>query len=104
VDQQAFAEEWGRIVGASPVPLDPSKVGEVLVIAALAHPLRDQIIERTKAGEQVAIRLMEPDWEAVDRGDDVPIMVQLYLEQPFVSIATTSILSFAAEPDEGNDG
>jgi hypothetical protein len=68
-------------------------------LAVAAHPLKDQILERTGAGERFSIRLMEPDWEAVDRGDDVPIMVQLYLDEggEFVSVMTTSILTFAAD-------
>ncbi len=98
MDEQAFEEEWAKIEAASPVPLDPSKVGEVMIIATDVHPLQDQILERTGAGERFSIRLMEPDWEAVEAGEDVPIMVQLYLDEgpEFISVLTTSILSFAA--------
>jgi hypothetical protein len=100
MDEKAFEQEWAKIEAESPVPLDPSKVGEVMLIATAAHPLKDQILERTGAGERFSIRLMEPDREAVERGEDVPIYVQLYLDEgpEFISVVTTSVMSFAAEP------
>ncbi len=105
MDEQAFEEAWAKIEDVSPVPLDPSKVGEVMLIATAAHPMKDQIVERTKAGERFSIRLMEPDWEAVNRGEDAPIMVQLYLDEgpEFISVVTTSILSFAVDTEEEAD-
>jgi hypothetical protein len=101
MDEQAFEEAWAKIEAVAPVALDPSKVGEVMLIATAAHPLRDQIVERTNAGERFSIRLMEPDWEAVNRGEDVPIMVQLFLDEgEFLSVLTTSVLSFAVDTEE----
>src|SRR5436309_2326937 len=105
LQRDPFEEEWAKIEAVSPVPLDPRKVGEVTILATAVHPLKEQILERTSAGERFLIRLMEPDWKAVDAGENVPIMAQVYLDGPpeFISVVTTSILSFAAEPDSPPD-
>jgi hypothetical protein len=90
--------EWARIEEVSPVQLEPSKVGELIIPVVDVHPQREEIFERTRAGEKFSIRLMDPDWDAIDRGEKQPIMVQVYLDDgEFLSVLTTSILSFAAD-------
>jgi hypothetical protein len=108
MDESEFDAAWSEIEGLVPdVALDPAKVGEVVVVAGAVHPLRDRILERVGAGERPSIRLMKPDHEALERGEGEPIMVQVYLagsaEAEFISIVTTSILSFAADPERPAD-
>jgi hypothetical protein len=48
VDERAFDGAWARIEEAAPVSLDPSRVGEVVLLAVALHPDRVAIIERTR--------------------------------------------------------
>jgi hypothetical protein len=86
-DRERDWEELER--AAEPMRLLPAKVGETVVVALLAgHPQAAEIAERV--GE-VRVRLMRP---AENQADDV---VQIYLEDPFVSIATTPLWALAID-------